>query len=532
MTHARVTKTPMGVYFVFLGFVILVVGGFIGLAYPSHSTSAMIAAGVGLAIAILAMVATPGMVRDLFTSRSTWLWINDLILVLSIIGIAVLLSYIGFRRHIRYDFTRDRLFSISEQTISILRNLKQEVRITAFFPTGQMEGKMIEDLVKECQRWNEKLTFKMVDPYRDPLTVKNMAVKSVPSVVVACESNRKELFFDEMFVLPNPMMRGREPPKFQGEQAIMSAVLNVSQGKKRRIVFSSTNGEPQVRGFSADGLAGIAQLLDKENFEVGEVDLAAGVPTDTTILAVVGPTKSFHPQAVQNIRDFVQKHKGMLLLALTYDFKDEGLERMLSEVFGTTANTELLINPQRPFNDLTIVAPNYEEHRIVRDLKKSNSAVLMQMCRGLTFDNKTEWDTRPFLRTRGDHIYAKRALDKVLAGNVDFDASTDVRGPFTLGIAYEGREAASGTRALVLGNASFFTNQFLRIQGNSDLFLNMVNWLVAQEELISIRPKSVEFGTINLTAEDINTVKYLSIFAGPLLIMLIGGMVWWTRRRV
>jgi len=492
----------------------------------------MIAAVVGMLVAIAAMAVTPGMMRDFFTSRSTWLWVNDVILVLSIIGIAVLLSYIGFRRHIRYDFTRDRLFSISDQTIAVLRNLKQEVHITAFFPTGQMEGKMIEDLVKECQRWNEKLSFKMVDPYRDPLTVKNMAVKTDRSVIVACENNRKDIFYDEMFVVPNPMMRGREPPKFQGEQAIMSAILNVTQGKKRRIVFSNTNGEAQIRGFTAEGLAGIAQLLDKENFEVGEVDLAAGVPTDTTILAIVGPTKPFHPQALQNVRDFVQKHKGMLLLALNYDFRDESLERMLSEIFGTRANPELLINPQKLFNDLTIVAPNYEEHRIVRDLKAANIAVLMQMCRGLSVDPKPEWDTKQFLRTRSDQIYAKRALDKVLAGNVDFDPSSDVRGPFTLGIAYEGREAASGTRAIVLGNASFFTNQFLRFQGNGDLFLNTVNWLVGQEELISIRPKTVEFGTINLTAADINTVKYLSIFAGPLLIMLIGGTVWWTRRRV
>ena len=52
MTHSRVTKTPFGVYFVFLGFVILVVGGFIGLAYPSHSTTSMIVAGVGLVLLI------------------------------------------------------------------------------------------------------------------------------------------------------------------------------------------------------------------------------------------------------------------------------------------------------------------------------------------------------------------------------------------------------------------------------------------------------------------------------------------------
>ena len=48
------------------------------------------------------------------------------------------------------------------------------------------------------------------------------------------------------------------------------------------------------------------------------------------------------------------------------------------------------------------------------------------------------------------------------------------------------------TRIAVFGDSDFVTNGYLGIPGNTDLFLNTVNWLAQQENLISIRPKEPE----------------------------------------
>ena len=45
---------------------------------------------------------------------------------------------------------------------------------------------------------------------------------------------------------------------------------------------------------------------------------------------------------------------------------------------------------------------------------------------------------------------------------------------------------------MVVGSSNWATNNILRFNGNRDLFLNMMNWLSSDEDLISIRPKDPE----------------------------------------
>ena len=52
----------------------------------------------------------------------------------------------------------------------------------------------------------------------------------------------------------------------------------------------------------------------------------------------------------------------------------------------------------------------------------------------------------------------------------------------------------SKTRVVVVGDSDFAANGFLGVQGNRNLFLNTVNWLAQQENLISIRPSSPTTG--------------------------------------
>ena len=47
----------------------------------------------------------------------------------------------------------------------------------------------------------------------------------------------------------------------------------------------------------------------------------------------------------------------------------------------------------------------------------------------------------------------------------------------------------------VFGDSDFVTNGYLGIPGNRDLFLNTVNWLAQQENLISIRPREAGSST-------------------------------------
>ncbi len=83
---------------------------------------------------------------------------------------------------------------------------------------------------------------------------------------------------------------------------------------------------------------------------------------------------------------------------------------------------------------------------------------------------------------------------------------------------------------MVVGSSSWVANGFLRFNGNRDLFLNMMNWLSSDEDLISIRPKEPEDRRLNMTARQMSMVFYESVLFIPLLIVVAGVGVWWRRR--
>jgi len=51
----------------------------------------------------------------------------------------------------------------------------------------------------------------------------------------------------------------------------------------------------------------------------------------------------------------------------------------------------------------------------------------------------------------------------------------------------------------VFGDSEFAANQYFNLSGNGNLFLNAVNWLTEETDLISILPKTSSPRTLQLT---------------------------------
>ena len=85
-------------------------------------------------------------------------------------------------------------------------------------------------------------------------------------------------------------------------------------------------------------------------------------------------------------------------------------------------------------------------------------------------------------------------------------------------------------RIIVVGDSDFASNAASGIQGNSDLFVNMNNWLTQQEDLISIHPRDAGDRRITMTADQQRRVAWFSLLIIPGLILGSGVYTWWQRR--
>ena len=86
------------------------------------------------------------------------------------------------------------------------------------------------------------------------------------------------------------------------------------------------------------------------------------------------------------------------------------------------------------------------------------------------------------------------------------------------------------SRVAIIGDSDFATNSFFHIMGNGKLFLNTVNYLASQENLIGIEPRTYDLPRVNLTNRQMKGTFFLSIVLIPALMALVGIAVWWRQR--
>ena len=78
---------------------------------------------------------------------------------------------------------------------------------------------------------------------------------------------------------------------------------------------------------------------------------------------------------------------------------------------------------------------------------------------------------------------------------------------------------------VVAGDADFVSNGFFGWQGNGDLFLNSVNWLTGQADLISIRPKEIANKRVLFTGDNRAATFFLLVVLLPMLPAVTGAVI-------
>ena len=127
---------------------------------------------------------------------------------------------------------------------------------------------------------------------------------------------------------------------------------------------------------------------------------------------------------------------------------------------------------------------------------------------------------------------------------VQYNPGADIPGPVNVAVAVAPPEASdtltetqplTQTRLVVFGNVDFAGNSALQdtffVSHNVDLFGNSVSWLTGQNELVSIRPREASpRRNMTLDPAQRNLMFTAAALGLPLLVVLVGGAVWWRRR--
>jgi ABC-type uncharacterized transport system involved in gliding motility auxiliary subunit len=180
------------------------------------------------------------------------------------------------------------------------------------------------------------------------------------------------------------------------------------------------------------------------------------------------------------------------------------------------------------YDPLTII-PEYGSHEITDKLSSNNLITMLSLAVSLNADESAPDYTQSLLLKTTDKAYGETDINLLAQSKPKQDAA-DVKGPLNLGYAIANKD--NKPKAVILGGSTFVLDEDIQNQGNKDFALNSIGWLQEQKDQITIRPRQGDaFQQAMITPSQANTIFLVTIVFLPLLFLVIGGLIWWRRRR-
>jgi ABC-type uncharacterized transport system involved in gliding motility auxiliary subunit len=482
----------------------IILGVWVGEGLVGKLTPALLVVGVVLiGVSIFFNI---GAIIGFFSRRQGKLGANTVILSVAVLGLVTVANFLGYRHHKRFDLTPEGLYSISDQTRKVVANLPKDVKVTHF---DKAENQQFTDLMKEYKYAGARLTYERIDPNQRPELARQYKVRRMGEVVVAA-GDRHESVGDI------------------SEQAVTNAILKVTREKLKTVCFAEGHGEKSLSDAQPSGYSIAEQRLKDENYQLKTVFLAKEqqVPAECAALVVAGPKQPLTPPEAAMIGKYLDGGgKAMLML-------DPEIDPQLGDVlksWNIQADDNVILDtsgvgqafgggPEVP------VVYTYGSHAITKDF--GSTMTVFPLARAIKVTSGADATTTPLLNTSE----ASFAKDKITPGVQIKQEEQDLKGPLTIGAAATKSVSGKEARLVVIGDSDFATNGIFRFQRNPDLFLNSVNWLAEEEDLISIRPKSATSRSVTMNESQQRTFFWLSVLFMPLAVIGSGVYVWWKRR--
>lgn len=485
---------------------------------------------------------------------------NVAVMILIAAALTVVVNVISYRYWHKFDWTRNKFYTLSDKTRNVLDSLADDLNIYVIYSAFEAPRGASLQNVQGLLEWYQAASPKVKVEYLDPANPANRQrvvelaerynLQDINVIVVDYQGRSKVVrSYDLVDYSGAPSMGGMPEPRFKGEEAITSAILEVQSEEKPVVYFAAGHGERDPEEFGSSLRAAqygeVAAVLKRENYDVRKLDLVgdATVPEDCTVLVIAGPRVAYGEKERRAVEDYLGRGGSLLVLLDTVvetGGAESGLEDLLAS-WGVKVGDDIAVASGSLLNILTgdvttIFATEFALHDITKPLQ--GFAVQFPLARTVETGTPSDSSLQPvsLVRVNDPGIFAETDTRAVLEeGMARYDEGEDRRAPLSFGVAVGPRPSPGGgtpkggPRLVVFGDADFPT--ILRQTSNVQLFTNSLAWLAQRGELVSIPPKQIASTGLYLTGSQLKWVALTVLVFMPLLGVVIGVGVWLVRRR-
>ncbi|WKZ45733.1 MAG: Gldg family protein [Anaerolineales bacterium] len=491
---------------------------------PERLTNALWVS-LGLLIIGLAVYAflEPAKVQRFLTGRQAKYGGNTLIAVIAFTLTLVIVNFLAFDNPTQVaDLTEEQANTLAPEMVTALEKLPEKVTATAFF-TQNRSRESAEQLFGNIKaNSKDKFDYEFVDPNRDPQRAREAGITGDGKVLLQM-GDRSEIAASAT------------------ESEILKALIRLINPEDRVVYFLTGHGERDPEQINEDNtaLTRAGTTLKSKNYGVKSLSLLAEnkIPEDADVIIIAGPQRPISEKEVELLRGFLNGGGALVVMedpTILTNFGDaaDPLAAMLTEDWGITLNNDFIIDLESSDPRLSIgFAESYDtSHPITSQI--SNLDSFFPLTRSLTLDFSKQGVELSQLVSTTDRSWGEKNFDSLTEAGwpPSYDEATETLGPLALAAASE--NLTTGGRVVVFGTSQFASDQvFDSGYGNSDLFINSVDW-AAEQDAIGITPKQ-PVSRVFQPASQLRMLMLMLIvgLVMPGIFIALGIVTWLQRRR-
>ena len=440
----------------------------------------------------------------------------------------------------KFDITDNQLYSISEQTKTVVQGVKKEITIYWILTEGVEDG-YLKSLLELVQEQNSliKVVQKDTNVYPNFGSAYTTDAVYPNSLVVECGEkyrylNRAVDIYTQDYA--DYYTTGTYTEYFNGEGALVSAITYVTSEELPKLYTLTGHGETALT-------ASFAAAVKNQNIETEELTLlnVEAVPADADGILINAPKSDISASELATLRDYMATGGNVLLITDSYtgESKLQNLEALMAD-YGMSSVTGMVVETDRQHyysmqQQAIPVAllPSMNTHAITDPLINGNYFVMLYGAHGIQVSEDLSTDlVVTDLMSTSVGAFSKRAG----ANMENFNRTDgDINGPFAVAALSTKDEGADTESNVIWVGSSTLVDDTVNNYvsgGNMDAFLNMLSYLCD--------PEAAE---MTIHAKPISNTKYLTmgsttvaiLTAVVLIIIPMGylgcGLVTWIRRK-
>jgi len=440
--------------------------------------------------------------------------LRNLLFVLLLLGVVLGLGYFATRYHAQRDITFNASNSLEPGSVEVLKQLAGPVNITVYATEQDARlgdiRKIIRNFMSLYQRYKPDIKLEFIDPEKEPEKTRAARVQLNGELVVEYAGRSEHL-------------------TQLNEQVLTGTLLRLAHSRDQLVMYLDGHGERKLDGIANHDLGALFGAKLKQNgFRINSLNLALAqeVPRNASVLIVTQPQVDLMPGEMDKLLRYVDLGGNLLWLVDAEPLR--GLER-LAEKLDLLLPPGIVIDPASTGMNApatwSLGAGYPPQHPITRNF---NLITAFPSARPLMWNENPEWQHQVLVE-----VAARGWVSRNAAGDKPprFDKQHDTPGPAVIALALQRNVNDREQRIVVVGSGAFLANSFAGNGGNVDLGVNMVNWLASEERLITLQPRAAKDNNLVLGKTQLTVIGVGFLVGLPLLLSVVGGLMWWKRRR-